>query len=92
MTFAGIELDSVLTEAWLTQEKLSKRQELTSTFLRHRKVTLKELHSLKGFTQSTIVNPGQALLPDISGGFCVTSACKFKLNNDPSCPDNKKND
>ena len=25
-------------------------------------------------------------------GFFVTSARKFKLNNYPSCPDNKKND
>ena len=33
----------------------------------------------------------QDTMPRHIRGFYVTSARKFKLNNDPSCPDNKKN-
>ena len=43
ITFAGIELDSVLMEARLPQEKLVKCRDLISAFLIGRKVTLKEI-------------------------------------------------
>ena len=56
--FAGIELDSVLMEARLPQEKLDKCGQLISAFLQRRKVTLKKIQSLVGllkFACSVIV-------------------------------------
>lgn len=48
ISFAGIELDSVLMEARLPPEKLVKCQDLISGFLRRRKVALREIQSLTG--------------------------------------------
>lgn len=48
LAFAGIELDTVLMETCLPQEKLDKCQDLLLTFLRQRKVTLQEIQSLMG--------------------------------------------
>jgi len=48
LTLAGIELDTVLMEARLPQEKLDKCRELLSAFLGRRKVTLQEIQSLTG--------------------------------------------
>ena len=64
LTFAGIELDTVLMEACLPQEKLDKCRELLSAFLRRRKVTLQEIQSLTGLLNfaCTVVVPGRAFL------------------------------
>ena len=64
LAFAGIELDTVLMEARLPQEKLDKCRELLSAFLRRRKVTLREIQSLTGLLNfaCTVVVPGRAFL------------------------------
>ena len=64
LTFAGIELDTVLMEARLPQEKLDKCRELLAAFLRWRKVTLQEIQSLTGLLNfsCTVVVPGRAFL------------------------------
>ena len=64
LSFAGIELDSIKSEARLPQEKISKCVETISIFLSRNKVTLKEIQSLIGllnFACSVIV-PGRAFL------------------------------
>ena len=62
--FAGIELDSILMEARLPQEKIDDHQELLSIFLQHQKVTLKEIQSLTGLLNfaCAVVVPGRAFL------------------------------
>ena len=64
LAFALIELDTVLMEAHLPQEKFDKCQDLLSTFLRRRKVTLQEIQSLTGllYFACTVVVPGWAFL------------------------------
>lgn len=64
ISFAGIELDSVLMEARLPPDKLVKCQDLISGFLRRRKVTLQEIQSLTGLLNfaCTVVVPGRAFL------------------------------
>ena len=64
LAFAGIELDTVLIEARLPQEKLDKCRDLLSTFLRRRKVTLQEIQSLTGLLNFAclVVVPGRAFL------------------------------
>ena len=64
LAFAGIELDTVLMEARLPQDKLDKCRDLLSTFLRRRKVTLQEIQSLTGLLNfaCTVVVPGRAFL------------------------------
>ena len=64
LAFAGIELDTVLMEARLPQEKLDKCRELLSAFLRRRKVTLQEIQSLTGLLNFAckIIVPGRAFL------------------------------
>ena len=64
IAFAGIELDSVLMEARLPQEKLVKCRELISDFLRCCKVTLQEIQSLTGLLNfaCAVVVPGRAFL------------------------------
>ena len=64
ISFAGIELDSVLMEARLPSDKLDKCRKLLSLFMHRRKVTLNEIQSLTGllnFACSVIV-PGRAFL------------------------------
>ena len=64
LSFAGIELDSIKSEARLPQEKISKCVETISIFLSRNKVTLKDIQSLIGllnFACSVIV-PGRAFL------------------------------
>ena len=48
LSFAGIELDSVLLEARLPLDKIEKCMSLISEFCRCKKVTLKEIQSLVG--------------------------------------------
>ena len=60
--FACIELDSILVEAGLPQEKLHKCQALISAFLKRRKVSLQEIQSPTGLLNfaCSVVIPGRA--------------------------------
>lgn len=64
ISFAGIELYSILMEARLPQEKLDKCQALISAFLKRRKVSLQEIQSLTGLLNFawSVVIPGRAFL------------------------------
>ena len=64
ITFAGVELNSVLMEARLPQEKLVKCRDLIAAFLTRRKVALKEIQSLTGLSNfaCSVVVPGRAFL------------------------------
>lgn len=64
LAFAGIELDTVAVEARLPLEKLEKCRDLISSFLRRRKVTLKEVQSLAGLLNlaCAVMVPGRAFL------------------------------
>ena len=64
ISFAGIELDSVLMEARLPPDKLVKYYDLISSFLRRRKITLREIQSLTGLLNfaCTVVVTGRAFL------------------------------
>ena len=48
ISFTGIDLDSVLMEAWLPTDKLVKCHDVIAGFLRHHKITLREIQSLTG--------------------------------------------
>ena len=64
LTFAGIELDSIKSQARLPADKLAKCVDTIASFLNRKKVTLKDLQSLIGllnFACSVIV-PGRAFL------------------------------
>lgn len=64
LSFAGIELDSVLMEARLPLDKLNLCSTLLLEFLHRKKATLREVQSLTGllnFACSVIV-PGRAFL------------------------------
>ena len=64
MSFAGIELDSILLEARLPLEKVEKCKSLLSQFLTRKKVTLQEVQSLTGLLNFAclVIQPGQAFL------------------------------
>lgn len=64
MSFAGIELDSILLEARLPLEKVEKCKSLLSQFLTRKKVTLQEVQSLTGLLNfaCSVIQPGQAFL------------------------------
>ena len=64
IAFAGIELDSVLMEARLPQEKLAKSQALIASFRTRRKVSLKGIKSLTGLLNFAciVVVSGRAFL------------------------------
>ncbi len=64
LTFAGIELDSIQSEARLPQEKVTKCIELITAFLTHKKVQLHKLQSLIGLLSfaTTVVTPGTTFL------------------------------
>ena len=64
ISFAGIELDSILMKARLPQEKLDKCQPLISAFVRRRKVSQQEIQSLTGLLNfaCSVVVPGRAFL------------------------------
>ncbi len=55
LTFAGIELDSIQSEARLPQEKITKCVELITAFLTRKKVQLHELQSLIGLLNFTTI-------------------------------------
>ena len=64
LSFAGIELDSVLLEARLPSDKLDRCRSLISEFLHRKKVTLKDVLSLTGLSNfaCSVVRPGRAFL------------------------------
>lgn len=64
LCFAGIELDSVLCEARLPLEKITKCLFSIAEFLKRKKVTLKEIQSLTGLLNfaCSVVVPGRAFL------------------------------
>ena len=64
ISFAGIELDSVLMEARLPPDELVKCHDLIASFLRRRKITLREIQLLTGLLNfaCTVVVPGRAFL------------------------------
>lgn len=64
MSFAGIELDSILLEARLPLDKIEKCVSLISEFCRRKKVTLKEIQSLVGLLNfaCSVIRPGRAFL------------------------------
>ena len=64
LSFAGIELDSIKSEARLPQEKVFKCVETIFIFLSHNKVTLKEIQSLIGLLNfaCSVIAPGRAFL------------------------------
>ena len=64
LAFAGIELDTLRMEARLPLDKTTKCKTLISTFLRRKKVTLREIQSLIGLLNfaCSVVVPGRAFL------------------------------
>ena len=64
LAFAGIELDTLRMEARLPLDKTEKCKTLVSTFLRRKKVTLREIQSLIGLLNfaCSVVVPGRAFL------------------------------
>lgn len=64
LSFAGIELDSVLLEARLPLDKIEKCVSLISEFCRRKKVTLREIQSLVGLLNfaCSVIRPGRAFL------------------------------
>ena len=64
LAFAGIELDTLRMEARLPLDKTEKCKTLVSTFLRRKKVTLREIQSLVGLLNfaCSVVVPGRAFL------------------------------
>ena len=64
LTFGGIELDSIKSEARLPQEKILKCVETISAFLKRKKVCLQQLQSLIGLLNfaTSVITPGTAFL------------------------------
>ena len=64
LSFAGIELDSICSEARLPIEKIHKSAQLISEFLGRKKVTLKKVQSLSGLLNfaCSVIKPGRAFL------------------------------
>ena len=64
LSFAGIELDSILLEARLPIDKISKCKTLISEFLHRKKVTLKDVQSLTGLLNfaCSVISPGRRLI------------------------------
>ncbi|XP_048582553.1 uncharacterized protein LOC125561881 [Nematostella vectensis] len=64
LSFAGIELDTILFEARLPVDKIQKCLDTISKFLTRKKVTLRELQSLNGLLNfaCSVVVPGRAFL------------------------------
>lgn len=64
LSFAGIELDTVHSEARLPRDKVMRCASLLSDYLKRKKVTLRELQSLIGLLNfaCSVVLPGRAFL------------------------------
>ena len=64
LSFAGIELDSISSEARLPLDKIEKCTQLISEFLGRKKVSLKEVQSLTGLLNfaCSVIKPGRAFL------------------------------
>jgi hypothetical protein len=61
LTFAGIELDCIKSEARLPRDKISKCVETIEAFLKRKKVRLPDLKSLIGLLNfaATVITPGR---------------------------------
>ena len=80
LSFARIELDTLRMEARLPADKTEKCKLLIASFLRRKKVTLREIQSLTGLLNfaCSVVVPGRAFLRrliDLTKG--ITSAHHF---------------
>lgn len=64
LSFAGIELNSICSEARLPLDKIHKSTRLISEFLGRKKVSLKEVQSLTGLLNfaCSVIKPGRAFL------------------------------
>ena len=64
MSFAGIELDSILLEARLPRDKIGKWVSMISDFIHRKKVTLKDVQSLSGLLNfaCSVIRTGRAFL------------------------------
>lgn len=64
LLFAGIELDSICSEARLPLDKIHKSTLLISEFLKRKKASLKEVQSLIGLLNfaCSVIKPGRAFL------------------------------
>ena len=64
MSFAGIELDSILLEARLPRDKIGKWVSMISDFIHRKKVTLKDVQSLNGLLNfaCSVIRTGRAFL------------------------------
>jgi hypothetical protein len=64
LTFAGIELDSIKSEARLPSAKIAKCVETIEAFLKRKKVQLRELQYLIGLLNfaTSVITPGTAFL------------------------------
>ena len=64
LSFAGIELDSICSEARLPLDKIHKSTHLISEFLGRKKVSLREVQSLTGLLNfaCSVIKPGKAFL------------------------------
>ena len=76
MSFAGIELDSILLEARLPCDKFEKCISLISDFINRKKVTFKEVQSPNGLSNFpfSVIRPGRAFLRrliDLTVGVCL---------------------
>ena len=64
LSFAGIELDSICSEARSPLDKIHRSTQLISEFLGRKKVSLKEVQSLTGLLNfaCSVIKPGRAFL------------------------------
>ena len=64
LSFAGIELDTLRSEARLPADKILKCKDLISDFLTRKKVSLREVQSLTGLLNfaCSVIQPGRAFL------------------------------
>lgn len=75
LSFAGIELDTCAMEARLPNDKLEKCRFMLQGFLKHKKVSLKEMQSLIGLLNFTcsVVSSGRTFLrrtTNVTVGVC----------------------
>ena len=64
LTFAGVELDTICCESRLREDKSLKCKQLIAEFIKKKKATLRELHSLTGVLNfaCSVVVPGRCFL------------------------------
>ena len=84
MSFAGIELDSIVLEARLPRDKIGKCISLISDFIHRKKVTLKEVQFVNGLLNfaCSVIRQGRAFLRrliDLTVGVRLSNHC-IRLN------------